>query len=69
MGNNIYNFELLYKIFSLFKKLKIFFIYVLLFSFCLNYSFADDNFKSFLYDFLNEKVSNKYDKTIINDLK
>ena len=69
MNKNIYNFELLYKIFSLFKKLKIFFIFILLFNFCLNYSFADDKFKSFLNNFLNEKVSNKYDKTIVNDLK
>ena len=69
MDNNIYSFELFNKVFSLFKKFKIFFIFILLFSFSLNYSFADDKFKSFLNNFLNEKVSNKYDKTIINDLK
>ena len=33
------------------------------------YSFANDNFKLFLNNFLNEKVSINYDKTIINDLK
>jgi membrane-bound lytic murein transglycosylase B len=46
-----------------------FFILILFFIFSLNYSFADDKFKSFLNNFLNEKVSNKYDKTILNDLK
>ena len=69
MDNNIHNFELFNKVFSFFKKFKIFFIFILVFSFSLNYSFADDKFKSFLNNFLNEKVSNKYDKTIINDLK
>ena len=70
MDNKIYNFELLNKVFSIFfNKFKIFFIFILLCSFSLNYSFADDKFKSFLNNFLNEKVSNKYSKTIINDLK
>ena len=69
MDNNIYCFELFNKVLIFFKKFKIFFIFILLFNFNLNYSFADDKFKSFLDNFLNEKVSNKYDKTIINDLK
>ena len=69
MVNNIYNFQLLNILFSFFKKLKIFFVFILLFIFSLNYSFADDGFKTFLINFLNEKVSNKYNKTIINDLK
>ena len=56
-------------LFSFFKKLKIFFVFILLFSLSLNYSFADDGFKTFLINFLNEKVSNKYNKTIVNDLK
>ena len=56
-------------LFSFFKKFKIFFVFILLFSFSLNYSFADDGFKTFLNNFLNEKVSNKYNKTIINDLE
>ena len=56
-------------LFSFFKKLKIFFVFILLFIFNLNYSFADDGFKTFLINFLNEKVSNKYNKTIVNDLK
>ena len=56
-------------LFSFFKKLKIFFVFILLFSFSLNYSFADDGFKTFLINFLNEKASNKYNKTIVNDLK
>ena len=69
MDNNIYTFQLFNKVLSFFKKFKIFFIFILLFSFSLNYSFADDKFKSFLNNFLNEKVSNKYSKKIINDLK
>ena len=69
MDKNIYNFQLFNKVFSFFKKFKIFFIFILLFIFSLNHSFADEKFKSFLNNFLNEKVSNKYDKNIINDLK
>lgn len=69
MNKNIYNFELLNKISIFVNKFKIFFIFTLLFIFSLKYSFADDKFKSFLNNFLNEKVSNKYDKRIINDLK
>ena len=69
MENNVYNFQLLHMLFSFFKKLKIFFVFILLFSFSLNYSIADDSFKTFLINFLNEKVSNRYNKTIINDLK
>ena len=69
MDNNIYYFELFNKVFSFFKKFKIFFVFILFFNFSLNYSFADDKFKSFLNNFLNEKVSNKYNETIINDLK
>ncbi len=69
MNKNIYNFELFNKISIFVNKFKIFFIFILFFIFSLKCSFADDKFKSFLNNFLNEKVSNKYDKRIINDLK
>ena len=52
-----------------FKKFKIFIILIFLFNFNLNHSFAEDNFKLFLNNFLTEKVSKNYNKTIINDLK
>ena len=62
MYNNIIKFRT-------FKKIKIFIIFIFLFNFNLNYSFANDEFKLFLNNFFNEKVSMKYDKTIINDLR
>ncbi len=42
---------------------------MILFNIPTNQSFADDNFKLFLNKFLKEKVSNKYNKIIVNDLK
>ena len=48
---------------------KFFFIFIILFNISISQSFADDNFKLFLNNFLKEKVSNKYNQDIINDLK
>ena len=69
MYNNNKKFRSFHKILIFFKKFRFFFIFIFLFNFNLNNSFANDKFKLFLNNFLNEKVSNKYDKTIINDLK
>ena len=67
MYNNTLKFlSFIDKVFLL-KKFKIFIIFIFLFNF--NQSFADDNFKLFLNDFLTQKVSKNYDKAIINDLK
>ena len=67
MYNNTTKFlSFIDKVFFL-KKFKIFIIFTFLFNF--NQLFADDNFKLFLNDFLTQKVSKNYDKTIINDLK
>ena len=69
MFNNIVKFRSFdNKVFFL-KKFKIFIIFIFLFNFNINHSFAEDNFKLFLNNFLTEKVSKNYDKTIINDLK
>ncbi len=48
---------------------KYFFIFIIFFNIFSNKSFADDKFKLFLKNFLQEKVSKKYNKNIINDLK
>ncbi len=48
---------------------KLFFIFIILINTFSNQLFADDNFKLFLNKFLEEKVSNKYDQNIVNDLK
>ena len=69
MYNNIVKFRCFNKKLFLFKKFKIFIIFIFFLNSSSYYSFADDNFKLFLNNFLNEKVSINYDKTIINDLK
>ena len=69
MTNSAIKFILFYKIFSFFKNFSIFFIFILLFNFDVNNSLADDKFKLFLNDFLNKKVSKKYDENMINSLK
>ena len=68
MKENIIKFRLL-KSLRFYKKMKIIFMFILFSVFNNNYSFADDKFKLFLNNFLNEKVSKKYDENIINDLK
>ena len=67
MFNNNVKFRSFHKKVFFFNKFKIFIIFIFLFNF--NHSFAKDNFELFLSNFLNEKVSKNYDKTIINDLK
>ena len=69
MYYNTKKFRSFYKKIFFFKKFKIFIIFIFYFIFNLNYSFADDNFKLFLNNFLNEKVLKNYDKSIINDLR
>ena len=69
MKVNLIKFASLNKLLCLLKIFKIIFIFILFCVFNFNYSFAEDKFKLFLNDFLNEKVSMKYDKNIINDLK
>ncbi len=56
-------------IFYLSKKNKIILFFILVFFLNFNQSFADDKFKLFLNNFLKDKVSKKYDKTIINNLE
>ena len=68
MYNNAIKFRSFNKFFC-FKKFKIFIIFIFLLNLNLNHSFANDKFKLFLNNFLNEKVSRNYDKKIINDLK
>ena len=51
------------------NKFNFFLILIILFNIFSNQSFADDNFKLFLNNFLKEKVSKKYNQNIINDLK
>ena len=68
MDNNTIKFKSFNKTFRL-NKFKILFILIILFNFFSNQSFADENFKLFLNNFLKENVSKKYNKNIINDLK
>ncbi len=69
MKFNIIKLQALNKQLSFLKISKIIFIFILLCVFNFNSSFANDKFKLFLNNFLNEKVSKKYNKNIINDLK
>ena len=69
MKVDIIEFRVLNKLLCFLKISKIIFIFILFSVSNSNYSFADDKFKLFLNNFLNEKVSKKYDKNIINDLK
>ena len=57
------------KLLCFFKNFRILLIFILFSIYNLNHSFADDKFKLFLNNFLNEKVSKKYNKNIISDLK
>ncbi len=69
MYNNTLKIRYFNKKLFLFQKFKIFIIFIFFLNSNSYYSFANDNFKLFLNNFLNEKVSVNYDKTIINDLK
>ena len=69
MNNNIIKFLSLNNSLCFFKNIKVIFTFILLYILNSNISFADDKFKLFLNNFLNEKVSKKYDKNIISDLK
>ncbi len=69
MGNNVNNYQPFNKKSHLFIKFKIVFTFILFLNFSLSQSFADENFKLFLDNFLKEKVSKKYNKVMINDLK
>ena len=69
MKVNIIKLPELNKLLCFLKGSKIIFIFILFCVFNFKYSFADEKFKLFLNNFLNEKVSKKYNKNIINDLK
>ena len=69
MKVNIIKFQALNKLLCFLKISINIFIFIFFSIANSNYSFADDKFKLFLNNFLNEKVSKKYNKNIINDLK
>ena len=62
MDNNTIEFKSFNKI-SRMNKFNFFLILIILFNIFSNQSFADDNFKLFLNNFLKEKVSKKYNQT------
>ena len=68
MDNNTIKFKSFNKIFRM-NKFNFFLILIILFNIFSNQSFADNNFKLFLNNFLKEKVSKKYNQNIVYDLK
>ncbi len=68
MDNNTIKFKSFNQILNS-NKLKFFYIFIIFLNIFSNQSFANDNFKLFLNNFLKEKVSKIYNQNIINDLK